>query len=246
MIITFMIKLVVDSGMRIVFLLFCMLYGTCVEAQVYRLERVTEVEDGGMYVFEQEGRVFGNSFAGRALQTTSDFKYGGLRGDESYVWTLESAKGGFYMKNLQIDANPVSYVYLQNSSSTDLTSSSKSDATVWAFGFQSDGTVLIYAPNNSGRFLGLADDNISYRAYAASNLGSYEHAIVVYRLVLGVLRGDVNTDGRVDISDVTSLIDAILNRVDDGGVELSQTDITGDGREDISDVTALIDIILDK
>jgi hypothetical protein len=61
-----------------------------------------------------------------------------------------------------------------------------------------------------------------------------------------VLLGDVNTDGRVDISDVTSLIDAILNRVDDGGVELSQTDITGDGREDISDVTALIDIILDK
>ena len=54
-----------------------------------------------------------------------------------------------------------------------------------------------------------------------------------------ILQGDVNGDGKVDISDVTNLIDVILN-----GGESPGGDVNGDGRVDISDVTRLIDLIL--
>ena len=54
-----------------------------------------------------------------------------------------------------------------------------------------------------------------------------------------VLKGDANGDGKVDISDVTNLIDVILN-----GGEAPGGDVNGDGKVDISDVTNLIDLIL--
>ncbi|MDO4510621.1 MAG: alpha-amylase family glycosyl hydrolase [Bacteroidales bacterium] len=53
--------------------------------------------------------------------------------------------------------------------------------------------------------------------------------------------GDVNGDGKVDVSDVTALVNKILGQAtysDD------VCDITGDGKVDVSDVTALINIIL--
>ena len=53
--------------------------------------------------------------------------------------------------------------------------------------------------------------------------------------------GDVNGDGRVNVSDVSALINMIL-----GITALDQTagDVNGDGRVNVSDVTALINIIL--
>jgi len=53
------------------------------------------------------------------------------------------------------------------------------------------------------------------------------------------LRGDVNGDETVNISDVTALIDMIL-----GGEVTMSGDCTQDGNVNISDVTALIDYIL--
>ena len=54
-----------------------------------------------------------------------------------------------------------------------------------------------------------------------------------------VLRGDVNADGEVTISDVNAVIDMILS----GDVEISG-DVDGDGEVGIADVNAVIDIIL--
>ena len=54
------------------------------------------------------------------------------------------------------------------------------------------------------------------------------------------LRGDVNGDGSVNISDVTALIDILMR-----GVTAPPTaDVNQDNSLNISDVTALIDIIL--
>ena len=57
----------------------------------------------------------------------------------------------------------------------------------------------------------------------------------------GVLIGDVNGDGRVNVSDVSTLINMIL-----GITEKDETaaDVNGDGRVNVSDVSALINIIL--
>ena len=53
--------------------------------------------------------------------------------------------------------------------------------------------------------------------------------------------GDVNGDGDVNVSDVSTLINMIL-----GMTEMDQeaADVNGDGRVNVSDVTALINIIL--
>ena len=57
------------------------------------------------------------------------------------------------------------------------------------------------------------------------------------------LLGDVNSDGNVNISDVTTLIDYLLSGNDDG-VNLDVADFSQDGNINISDVTALIDYLL--
>jgi len=54
-------------------------------------------------------------------------------------------------------------------------------------------------------------------------------------------RGDVNHDGNVNISDVTALIDYLLN---DASAAPAEADMTEDGLINISDVTALIDYLL--
>ena len=54
--------------------------------------------------------------------------------------------------------------------------------------------------------------------------------------------GDVNDDGSVNISDVTSLIDYLLNSAT--SINTLAADLNGDGAVNISDVTALIDMLL--
>ena len=57
------------------------------------------------------------------------------------------------------------------------------------------------------------------------------------------LRGDVNGDGSVNISDVTTLIDYLLSG-NASGINLSGADCNQDSSVNISDVTALIDYLL--
>ena len=57
------------------------------------------------------------------------------------------------------------------------------------------------------------------------------------------LRGDVNGDGKVDIADVTTLIDYLLTS-DATGVVLKAADCNEDDQVGIADVTSLIDYLL--
>lgn len=58
-----------------------------------------------------------------------------------------------------------------------------------------------------------------------------------------VNRGDVNGDDRINISDVTALIDFLLSG-DDSDINRANSDVNEDGKINISDVTALIDYLL--
>ena len=58
---------------------------------------------------------------------------------------------------------------------------------------------------------------------------------------LAGVKGDVNRDGNVDISDVVALVNIILNSSSDHQAE---ADVNNDGDIDISDVVALVNIIL--
>ena len=55
--------------------------------------------------------------------------------------------------------------------------------------------------------------------------------------------GDVNSDGSININDVTALIDYMLNG-DDSSINLDNADCNQDGSININDVTALIDFML--
>ena len=143
----------------------------------YKLVQVTEVKAGGLYVFEQKGYVMINTISNKALQTTKPYKEEGLSGTEKYVWTLESAEDGFYMKNVSLSSN----AYLYNSSSTNLSFGSKSS--VWKFTFE-DETATIQDHKNNNRYLGYVTGSYEYKAYAESNIndGTHPHAITVYEL----------------------------------------------------------------
>ncbi len=69
--------------------------------------------------------------------------------------------------------------------------------------------------------------------------------ITVWRLTKngGILRGDVNDDGQVNISDVTALINYLLSGNADG-VNVANADCNQDTLINISDVTALINRLL--
>ena len=56
-------------------------------------------------------------------------------------------------------------------------------------------------------------------------------------------RGDVNNDGTVNISDVTTLIDYLLSGNSEG-INLQAADVDGSTTINISDVTSLIDMLL--
>lgn len=160
------------------FFLLVMFFGiaSSVSATTYRLQRVTSVENGGKYVFEQAGYVMTNSInSSNALQTTNSFNTVGLSGTEAYVWTLESDDDGFKMKNGS---------YLKNTSSdTNLSFVSNSNAVAWSFSFQSDGTAIITTGSHTLAYYSPSLANYNYKCLNIGELGYSAHSIVVYKLV---------------------------------------------------------------
>jgi hypothetical protein len=63
-----------------------------------------------------------------------------------------------------------------------------------------------------------------------------------FKTEVEVLMGDVNDDGYVDVNDVTTLINYVLNG--QGDVNLAAADISGDGEVDVNDVTEIINYVL--
>ncbi len=140
----------------------------------YKLVQVTSVSSGGKYVFEQDGYVMSNSISSGSLQTTNSYNTTGLTGTEAYVWTLESATGGFKMKNVSMNK------YLANSSSSNMTLESRSaNASIWSFSF--DGTATIRNTSNRDYYLAYTGEP-STHVYRAYSNASYAHAITVYKL----------------------------------------------------------------
>jgi len=162
-------------------LLLVMFLTLCVSTEVwgatYKLTKVTSVSAGEMYVFEQDGYVMNNNTSSSALQCTDSYNTTGLTGTETYIWTLESTNGGFYMRNVNLKSN----YYLKNSSKTGVSLTTTSS--IWIFTFDNNtGEVLIQNTENDNRFLGYTSDSYAYKAYATTNLDSYRHAITVYKL----------------------------------------------------------------
>ena len=90
-----------------------------------------------------------------------------------------------------------------------------------------------------------ANDNFKVMNWNVT--GAEVSRVWLYKLMLDdepqVLPGDVNSDGVVNISDVTALIDYLLNN-NDADINTAAADVNGDSIINISDVTLLIDRLL--
>ena len=71
-------------------------------------------------------------------------------------------------------------------------------------------------------------------------LNVQDYTQVTLRPVNELIRGDVDGNGKVNIDDVTALIDILLK----GSEAPAAADVDGDGKVNIDDVTALIDLLL--
>lgn len=170
-----------DSKLKAWFVLclFLMVEISCWAETTYKLQQVSSVAAGEKYVFVQDTHAMGATINNYTLQTISDYNTNGLIGSEPYVWTLETATGGFYMKNESLVDKP----YLKNASgSTNLSfcsCSSLQTPSVWKFNFENRDAVLI---TSDSRYLGYTGANsYAYKAYAEAN--GHPHEIRVYQLV---------------------------------------------------------------
>ncbi|MGM9868327.1 MAG: endonuclease [Sodaliphilus sp.] len=104
---------------------------------------------------------------------------------------------------------------------------------------------IIGITTNSYTVTGLArQGTFSYQVKAIYNDGTESALTDPVEVVLSGdehIKGDVNSDGKVDVSDVTALVNTILAITD---FPKEVCDINADGNVDVSDVTALVNLIL--
>ena len=120
--------------------------------------------------------------------------------------------------------------------------------TRYVFGPNSDGDWVMPANMAEyGGYIDTGDDD----PVKLPNAGEYtitinanDNTFKIERLADPVLRGDVNSDGEVDIRDVTALIDYLLDETT--VINQANADVDDNQAISITDVTALIDILLDN
>ena len=119
----------------------------------------------------------------------------------------------------------------------------------------SDGAALGLGTNSITDYsFSISGTNEMYQFYRfeVSEIGGHDNFITsnyVFQLaelaLIGLpatgIRGDVNGDGKVNVSDVTALVNMILGVITK---DETRADINGDGKVNVSDVTALVHIIL--
>ena len=166
------------KNLKVLFTVLCVACATAVWGETtYKLQAVSSVSAGDKCVFVQDNHAAIGSVSSSALQTTVNYQTTGLSGTENYVWIIETATNGFYIKNASLSSNP----YLNNSSKTNISMGSKSS--IWTITFTNE-VALIQNSSNSDRFLGYTTaSSYVYKAYVTTNMTSYPHAITVYKLI---------------------------------------------------------------
>lgn len=170
----------------------------------------------GEYLTPLDGAVSGNTIS--APDGASVLTLGGSSG----AWTFYSS-------------DAIGYLYSSKAKSLTFGST----ATKWTITGANSG---YYVTNSS---VGTIRYNISaprFTNYTSDATNQLVNALLFFRVPIA---GDTNTDGSVNISDVTTLVDYILNK-NPNPCDANACDVNNDGMVNIADVTALVDIILQK
>ena len=106
-----------------------------------------------------------------------------------------------------------------------------------------DGAVLYITLNVAEEMLD-GDYVVETRNIALVGSGGVEYNIPLTASSITIesyITGDVNKDGRVSVSDITTVVDAILYESTD-----TAYDVNGDSRVSVADITTVVDIILNE
>ena len=82
-------------------------------------------------------------------------------------------------------------------------------------------------------------------ASARARRSGVEPSLMIYGISTGLVLGDANGDDSVDVSDVVSTVNKILNKPSNNFDE-DAADVNGDGSIDVADVVATVNIILGR
>ena len=103
----------------------------------------------------------------------------------------------------------------------------------WNGNNQLSDTSMPPAAVNTGGYMGKPVTNITMH-----------NAVVTFDFMLAPVTGDLNGDGKVDITDVNLVINILLG-IEDTPADVDAADLDGNGAVDIADVNLLINIILE-
>jgi len=76
---------------------------------------------------------------------------------------------------------------------------------------------------------------------AYNNADEWKNFVRIEGIDMDLINGDTNDDGKVDLDDLTFIIQAILQ-----GDDAPSIDVNGDGQNDIDDITSIIDILMSR
>ena len=150
---------------------------------IYGLQKVTSVEDKGLYVFVIHDRALINRCNGNELLTTGTYYISNLSGTEDYVWKLEKTGSNYRLKNVSVSK------YLNaGSNSTDVYFDSSASSS-WSFAF-TDGVALIQLVGGTVRSLSdtgtFTNPGNTCKVYAKTNWEKGYHEFTVYQLVSSI------------------------------------------------------------
>lgn len=142
----------------------------------YKLTQVSSLSSGNKYVFKEGSNILTGTINNGIVQSVTSYSESNLLGTELYVWEIETAPNGFFIKNCNTEK------YINNTGSSTNINESSTAISNWTFSYQ-NGYFLIQNYSNNNRFIGKQTSGTGYKAYATSNLSTYSHNFVIYKLV---------------------------------------------------------------
>ena len=179
------IKMNKQQFVKTLFLLFSGLIGnSSIWGQtIYGLQKVTSVEDDGLYVFVIHDRALINRCNGTELLTTGTYYTSNLSGTEDYVWKLEKSGSSYYLKNVSVSK------YLNGTSGDTPLSLDDSKTSTWSFVFTGDVALIqlvgktVRSLSDTGTFVNPGN---TCKVYTKNYWEKGYHEFTVYQLVSSI------------------------------------------------------------
>lgn len=151
---------------------------------------------------------------------------------DAISFTITAKDGGYSIKSF-------SGLYIGNTSDANILKTSPSDDYVNAISFDEDGNADVVSAETYLRYNATSNQD-RFRYFKSSSYANQE-AIQLFKKVSSTetLLGDVNDDKKVDVADVTALVNALKE-----GKEPTEGNIDGENGVNAEDVRALVEMIL--